>query len=211
MAWLERANLGSILTASLACAPAAPTTQPAPEPATASSAPEPAASTVATRTPPPVDTDGDGLVDELDACPELPEDFDEDADEDGCPDLLCTLGLCSIALLEKVHFAYDRSSLDPRSHQLLDDVAFLLTSFPDYTFAVGGHTDSEGSSAYNRELSQARVESVIAYLIAKGIAADRLAPAAYGEDMPIDTNKTREGRAHNRRVEFHRTDGECAD
>jgi outer membrane protein OmpA-like peptidoglycan-associated protein len=69
---------------------------------------------------------------------------------------------------------------------------------------VGGHTDSTGSRATNTRLSQARAESVMAYLVSKGVAAGQLAAKGFGPDEPVADNATREGRAQNRRVELKR-------
>ena len=77
------------------------------------------------------------------------------------------------------------------------------------TIEIGGHTDSKGSNRYNQKLSQQRVEAVRSYLVNKGVDPSRMTAVGYGEEMPIDTNRTAEGRANNRRVEFIRTDNEC--
>jgi len=71
---------------------------------------------------------------------------------------------------------------------------------------VGGYTDSTGSPAYNQELSERRAQSVADYLTSHGISGGRLTVKGYGEANPVADNKTREGRAHNRRVVVHRTD-----
>ncbi len=67
---------------------------------------------------------------------------------------------------------------------------------------IEGHTDSRGSARYNKKLSQRRVDSVRTYLIGQGIAAGRLVAQGFGEEKPIASNRTRAGRAKNRRVEF---------
>ncbi|HEY8375396.1 MAG TPA: OmpA family protein, partial [Nannocystis sp.] len=69
-----------------------------------------------------------------------------------------------------------------------------------------GHTDSKGSDKYNKTLSQKRVNAVRDYLVKAGIDSSRLEPIGWGEEKPIDTNKTAEGRANNRRVEFNLKD-----
>ena len=67
---------------------------------------------------------------------------------------------------------------------------------------VQGHTDSQGDDDFNLKLSQRRAESVRLYLIKRGITSDRLDPKGYGETVPIADNRTSDGRAQNRRVEF---------
>jgi len=67
---------------------------------------------------------------------------------------------------------------------------------------VQGHTDSDGSASYNRKLSDSRANSVRKYLVDAGIDGERLQAKGYGEDTPIDTNATSEGKERNRRVEF---------
>ncbi|MFW5739326.1 MAG: OmpA family protein, partial [Myxococcota bacterium] len=113
-------------------------------------------------------------------------------------------GSTEIQILKKVEFATASSAILPRSYPILDEVVALLNANPDITkVSVEGHTDSRGAHAMNMRLSQSRAESVMRYLVNKGIAADRLSAKGYGPDKPIDTNDTAEGRQRNRRVEFH--------
>jgi outer membrane protein OmpA-like peptidoglycan-associated protein len=108
-----------------------------------------------------------------------------------------------IAILEPVHFAYDKADILPDSYAVLDAVAQVLLENPQIlAVEVQGHTDSDGNDRYNRDLSQRRVNAVEVYLIAKGIDTSRLVPKGYGESKPIAPNDTDEGRAQNRRVEF---------
>ncbi len=78
----------------------------------------------------------------------------------------------------------------------------LLNDNPTVKIELGSHTDNKGSDEYNMKLSDNRSKSVVAYLIAKGIAATRLVAKGYGETKFIDTNETDEGRQNNRRTEF---------
>jgi hypothetical protein len=98
-----------------------------------------------------------------------------------------------------VYFKTDRAVIEARSFALLDNVAAVLRAHATLRIQVEGHTDSQGNDAYNKGLSQRRTEAVVAYLIRKGIAADRLIAMGFGEETPIADNRTRVGRAQNRR------------
>ncbi len=108
--------------------------------------------------------------------------------------------------LKGVRFAAWSDELTPASLAVLDDVAAQLVAAPDVKVEVAGHTDSGGARARNIKLSLARAESVRAYLIMKGVPAERLVARGYGPDSPIASNKTDAGRALNRRVELRRVD-----
>ncbi|MCB9569246.1 MAG: OmpA family protein [Myxococcales bacterium] len=138
-------------------------------------------------------------------CRNLPEDMDGDRDEDGCPDVLL-IDDCQIKLSDKIYFKFDKWDIDPVSYKVLDEVMDTLNAAPTIKVWVDGHTDSKGSNKYNKKLSQKRVDAVAKYLIDKGIGADRLEPRGFGEEVPIADNKTAEGRAENRRVEFNLKD-----
>jgi OmpA-OmpF porin, OOP family len=161
------------------------------------------------------DNDGDGFKDADDKCPNEAEDVDGTEDDDGCPDPVAKLDPCAIRLTDKVMFDFGKHDIDSvkfgtKNRQLLDDVYKVLVDNPDITIEIGGHTDSKGSTKSNQKLSQRRVESVRDYLVGKGIATGRIAVKGYGEDVPVDTNRSAEGRENNRRVEFNRTDNpEC--
>lgn len=138
-------------------------------------------------------------------CRNLPEDYDGVEDEDGCPDVL-KIDNCQIKLSDKVYFKFNKWDIDPKSFKVLDEVKDTLNAAPDIKIWIEGHTDSKGSDKYNKTLSQKRVDSVRDYLVKVGIATDRLEPKGWGEEKPIDSNKTNEGRANNRRVEFNLKD-----
>jgi outer membrane protein OmpA-like peptidoglycan-associated protein len=108
-----------------------------------------------------------------------------------------------ITLSGSVLFASGKSELLPAAQTKLNDVAEALTKQdPDAKMVVEGHTDSQGDDAFNQKLSQARAESVRAYLVSRGIAADRITAQGVGESRPIADNASAEGRANNRRVEI---------
>ena len=137
--------------------------------------------------------------------PEVENGFE---DEDGCPDeALVKLDreTKKIEILDRIYFTYNSATIDPRSFVLLDDVAQLLATYETITLVeVAGHTDTRGKKSYNKRLSQRRVDSVVMYLIERGIASSRLSAVGYGEDEPkIVDARTEVEHAENRRVEFH--------
>ena len=157
------------------------------------------------------DLDGDGILDADDLCPEEPEITNDYLDEDGCPDSAPSrvrVTKTRVQIDETVQFERGSANLLQTSHGILNEVAKVLEDAPYLRLRVEGHTDSQGSDVTNMELSQARAASVVRYLVAQGVEADRLTSLGFGEAQPIDTNRTESGRARNRRVEFHiRQDG----
>lgn len=110
----------------------------------------------------------------------------------------------STIVLPGVNFATGTSTLTQSSRYILDEVAATLSENPDIRVEVAGHTDNTGGRALNERLSRARAEAVKNYLVGKGIAADRMVTNGYAWDRPVATNKTRAGRALNRRTELVR-------
>ncbi|HEX4421329.1 MAG TPA: OmpA family protein, partial [Kofleriaceae bacterium] len=148
---------------------------------------------------PDTDRDGDTVPDRLDNCP----DQIGPPENNGCPTKqLVTITDDKLEILESVYFKTDRAVIEPRSFGLLDNVAAVLVAHDKLKIQVEGHTDSQGKPAYNKQLSQRRAEAVAAYLTHKGVDAARLIPLGFGEEKPIADNKTKEGRAQNRRVVF---------
>ncbi len=119
---------------------------------------------------------------------------------DGC-------GAGDVIVLNGVNFDFNKATLTPNAETILDQVGGELSTHPDITIELAGHTDSRGSDAYNQKLSQARAESVRNYFVAHGIAGDRITAVGYGETQPIASNDTDEGRERNRRVELRITSG----
>ncbi|MCK5798671.1 MAG: OmpA family protein [Deltaproteobacteria bacterium] len=153
---------------------------------------------------PDADNDKDKIPDIKDKCPNQPEDYDGDKDDDGCPDKykLVVVTKKKLELKQKVFFATARTRILPRSFALLNEVANVLKDMPKINVRIEGHTDSRGSARYNQRLSQGRADSVRRYLIQRGVGASRMTAFGYGEDRPVASNRTRDGRAMNRRVEF---------
>ena len=176
----------------------------------------------------PVDSDGDGVTDDLDICPNTAphHEVDEsgcpvlkDADGDGvtddrdrCPDTPagtevdvhgCPAAGESVATLSDIHFAYNKATLAPTARRVLDEVATVMTNSPEMRLSVEGHTDSVGSTEYNLSLSRRRAISAMMYLVRqRGISENRLTVVAKGESSPVASNDTESGRAKNRRVNF---------
>lgn len=101
-----------------------------------------------------------------------------------------------------VTFATDQSAIQPQFHTVLNDVSAILQEYPKTYIDVMGHTDSDGSEAYNQALSERRAQSVASYLSSRGVQSARMATRGYGEMQPIASNETAEGKAANRRVEI---------
>lgn len=136
----------------------------------------------------PPDTDGDGVLDYLDKCPGTPKGAK--VNSDGC------------WVLSDVNFDTDKSDIKPAFAARLDEVAEVLSQNPGLNIEIQGHTDNVASAAYNQKLSERRSAAVKAYLVDKGIAAERMTAEGFGLTQPIASNDTDEGRAKNRRVQL---------
>jgi outer membrane protein OmpA-like peptidoglycan-associated protein len=134
-------------------------------------------------------------------CPKCPEVV-EDVPPVKKPRVIVTS--THLAISEKVHFDTAKSVIKPRSYSLLLEVADALNDNPQITqIRVEGHTDWRSSKTSNQKLSERRAKSVVRFLIRKGqVDPKRLTAVGYGEGRPIASNKTTEGMAANRRVEF---------
>ncbi len=149
---------------------------------------------------PESDRDGDTIVDAVDQCPDEPGV----AEFKGCSKRqLVDLSGGKLEILDVVYFALNKAKILSKSYALLDNVAEVISAHPELLMIrVEGHTDGQGNDQKNKKLSQRRANAVLKYLIQKGVAASRLEAVGHGEEIPIDTNDTKEGRAANRRVEF---------
>ncbi|TVQ88724.1 MAG: hypothetical protein EA397_16135 [Deltaproteobacteria bacterium] len=108
-----------------------------------------------------------------------------------------------VKILKKIFFDFDSDKIKDESMELVSEVAATMLEHKELLkVEVQGHTDNRGKAAYNKDLSQRRVNAVVEALVRMGVARDRLVPKGYGPDKPIDTNETDAGRAKNRRVQF---------
>lgn len=171
------------------------------------------------------DTDGDGLIDPEDKCPQdkglaelqgCPDkDGDKVADVDdkcpevvgivankGCPEIKEEVKQLFTKALQGIQFETGKDIIRKVSNPILDNVVSVMNENPAYLLEINGHTDNTGDKSFNTDLSQRRANAVKAYLISKGIKADRLTAKGFGDSQPAADNKTSAGRAKNRRVEF---------
>lgn len=105
-------------------------------------------------------------------------------------------------ILEGCNFETGQASLEPESYAVLDELVTYMTRRSEEKIEIGGHTDNVGSAAANMKLSTERANAVMNYLLAKGIAPERVTARGYGMTQPIEENNTAEGRASNRRTEI---------
>lgn len=104
--------------------------------------------------------------------------------------------------LENIFFGFDSYEIDEKSFAELSSVENFLNENPTVKISIEGHTDDEGSSAYNKSLSENRAKAVYQYLVDKGIDPSRVSYKGFGDSMPVSGNDTEEGRALNRRTEI---------
>ena len=181
----------------------------------------------------PADSDLDGVIDTMDACPDTP--VGTKVDPKGCPlpppdsdgdGVIDTMDACPntpmgttvdasgcpvviaapIITFSGVNFESSRSRLLPSAAPSLDEAVATLAANATLRVEIAGHADITGNPASNLRLSVARAEAVRQYLIGKGIAGDRLVVRGYGDTRPVAPNGTPAGRAANRRVEITKID-----
>jgi OOP family OmpA-OmpF porin len=136
-----------------------------------------------------IDSDGDGVYDDMDQCPGTPEG--------------AAVNSVGCWTLENVLFDFDKSVIKAEAYPLLDDVVTVLNQNPSMKVELQGHTDNIGSKDYNMGLSKRRANAVKAYLAKKGIANSRMTTKGFGFSKPVALNGTDFGRALNRRVEIN--------
>ena len=168
------------------------------------------------------DSDGDGVADKLDKCPNTeagikvdgsgcPLDVDADGipdSKDACPTVKGTAALNGCPEIigagesMAIQFEFDSSVLRTDAYPTLDKLSSDLRSNSSSRVQLDGHASAEGTDEYNMTLSRDRANSVKTYLVNSGVAASRIAITAYGESRPVASNATEAGRIKNRRVEF---------
>ena len=151
------------------------------------------------------DSDGDGVVDVNDKCPNTPAGTKVDGS--GCPLAKPVIYVTEEDkkvvkdAIKNLEFDLGKSTIRDHSLPSLDRVAQLLVD-KNFSLKLAGHTDNTGSKDLNMRLSKDRAESIKSYLVSKGANASRIEATGYGQNQPIATNKTAAGRQANRRVEF---------
>ncbi len=142
------------------------------------------------------DSDGDGVPDCLDKCPDTPKGIKVDAN--GCP----PAAEQGVIIFRNILFDFDKSNIKPESFAVLDEVVEYLATNKGLKMEIQGHTDNKGTDEYNMKLSYKRSDSVRNYIVGKGIAPERLKVSGFGFSKPVAPNDTEENRTRNRRVEF---------
>ncbi|RAR71356.1 OmpA family protein [Flavobacterium aciduliphilum] len=143
------------------------------------------------------DRDGDGVLDKDDKCP----DTKGTAANQGCPEVTEDAIKKLNDYAKTILFETGRASFQKQTFPVLQSITAILKEYPTAKFSIEGHTDNTGKPATNQKLSEERAGAVKNYLVENGIAADRLTSAGFGQTKPIDSNKTKAGKANNRRVE----------
>jgi OOP family OmpA-OmpF porin len=137
----------------------------------------------------PMDSDKDGVTDNLDQCPNTP--LGATVDARGC-----------WTYEAKVLFDINSAKVKSEAYPMLQEAVLIMKKNPDLMVEVDGHADSTGAAEYNMALSEKRAEAVKKYFVDQGIDPDRLTTKGFGITKPAASNKTKEGRAKNRRVEL---------
>src|SRR5262245_3095303 len=150
-----------------------PPPAPAPPPAVAPSPPPPAAAAPPPPPPPPV-------------APSPPPPREYQAND----------------AVKTIHFAFDDATIRPGDAKILDANATWLTAHPTYIVLIEGHCDTRGTNEYNLALGDRRAKATLDYLVAHGIAADRITTISYGEERPVCTQAAEACWAQNRRAQF---------
>ena len=169
-----------------------------------------------------MDSDGDGVYDDKDRCPDTPigvevdeygcpkvsnTDSDGDGvfdDQDECPDTPkdAIVDNRGCWVVKGVQFDYKKWDVKPQFNSNLDNVENILKKNPELIIRIEGHTDDIGSMEYNLNLSSKRAQSIKDYLVGKGIDEWRITTTGLGYTQPIADNESPEGRALNRRAEI---------
>lgn len=137
----------------------------------------------------PLDSDGDGVTNDKDQCPNTPKGATVDAR--GC-----------WTYAAEVLFGFDSTEINSNAYPMLNEAVVILKKNPKLKVEVDGHTDSTGPATYNMTLSERRAKAVMKYFVDNGVNTAQLTVKGYGLTQPAASNDTKEGRAKNRRVEL---------
>ncbi|MBD3830934.1 MAG: OmpA family protein [Arcobacter sp.] len=137
----------------------------------------------------PKDTDGDGVIDNLDECPDTMKGAKVD-----------TVG-CMTLINLNINFDTDKSVIKDSYNSRIAEFAKMMKANPKLKASIEAHTDSVGSNAYNQKLSERRAASTVKALTDLGVDSTKIKAVGFGETRPVASNETVEGRAENRRVE----------
>lgn len=160
------------------------------------------------------DEDGDGVFDRRDRCPDTPSNTA--VDNRGCPmpeypavvkapepEVAAPAEVITLSDQGNVLFAFDSAELTAEARNQLQGLMARLANADVVSIKVLGHTDSQGSDAYNQKLSERRASSVVTFLVGQGVASEKISSQGLGESQPVADNDSEQGRATNRRVELH--------
>lgn len=145
------------------------------------------------------DTDGDGIDDSRDKCPKVAGTVAND----GCPEIKSEDKKTLEVAMQAVQFQTGSAILKSESNAVLNQIADIMSRYPDFNMNISGHTDNTGSSSANQTLSEKRAKACFDYLVKKGVSPYRMNHSGFGESRPISTNDNEKGRSLNRRVEFN--------
>jgi outer membrane protein OmpA-like peptidoglycan-associated protein len=161
---------------------------------------------------PDLDNDNDGIPDKNDKCPDQPETINGYQDDDGCPDVapktdtskvtekgIIKTGDTFVLSADKIFFL-NRAEIKPEAYKTLDEVVAQIKKYPDASWRIEGHMDSQGPDQWIRTMSSKRAEAVYYYFISHGLDASKFTIYGLGDKFPIANNTTEEGRAKNRRI-----------
>ncbi len=145
------------------------------------------------------DSDGDGIDDSRDKCPNQKGSVANS----GCPGIDASDLSTLETAMRAVQFNTGKATLKPESYPVLNQIANIMSKYPNYNLIIEGHTDNVGSSVNNQLLSEKRARACYEYLVRRSVASSRMSHTGYGETKPISDNNSLSGRALNRRVEFN--------
>ncbi|MBP5456797.1 MAG: OmpA family protein [Paludibacteraceae bacterium] len=146
-----------------------------------------------------IDTDGDGIADYKDACPKEAGV----AENNGCPKMKEEELRTFKQAVHGIQFETGKATIKKASNPILDKIVEIMNNHPNIKLEIAGHTDNVGKPEKNQKLSEDRANAVKEYMVKKGIDAGRMTAQGFGQDKPVADNKTKAGKAENRRVEFN--------